>query len=97
MLVMRTTEDSTDPIRKLVSAQKTVELDHFALAVCPLRLYGVQPWTLLGQKAAYDPHSFAALLDLAVMFPEPASDLLGDMPACVVPDQEQDLDRKSVV
>src|SRR4051812_24510293 len=28
----------------------------------PLRLYGVQPRALLGQKAAYDPHSFSPLL-----------------------------------
>src|SRR3954452_12794364 len=93
MLVMRTTEDPADSVSKLVSAKQTVGFDHFALAMNPFGLYRVQPRALLGQQAAYDPHSSfaAALFDLAVMFPEPAPDLLGDMPACVLPDQKQDL------
>src|SRR3982751_4987095 len=62
MLVMRTTEDPANPLGKLISAQQTVGLDHLALAMDPLRLYGVQPRALLGQKAAYDPHSFSPLL-----------------------------------
>src|SRR5215210_4502797 len=93
MLVMRTTENPADPVGELVSAQQTVGLDHFALGVNPFGLYSVQPPALLGQQAAYDPHSSfaAALFDLAVMFSEPAPDLLGDVPACVVPDEKQDL------
>jgi hypothetical protein len=95
MLVMRTTENPADPVGELVSAQQTVGLDHFALAVNPFGLYSVQPRALLGQQAAYDPHSSfaAALFDLlAVMFSEePAPELLGDVPACVVPDENQDL------
>ncbi len=78
MLIMRTTEDPTDPIGERIGAQQSAGLDHFALAMNPFGLYGVQPRTLLlGQKAAYDPHSsFAiALFDLAVMFAQPASDL----------------------
>src|ERR671921_994542 len=35
--------------------------------------------SLLGQKAAYDPHSTATVFDSAVMLAEPASDLLGDL------------------
>src|SRR5215218_6677727 len=82
MLVMRTTEDPTDPIRKLISAQKSVRFHHLALAVNPLRLYGVEPRTLLRQQAAHDPYSIAAaLFDFSVMLPEPAPDLPGDMPA----------------
>jgi hypothetical protein len=97
MLVVRTTEDPADPLGELVSSQKTLGLDHFALAVNPFGFDGVQPRTLLGQRAAHDPHSGLAstVFDLAVMFPEPAPDLLGDMPACVVPDKEQDLFAKS--
>jgi hypothetical protein len=33
MLVMRTTENPTDSVGKLLSTQQTVGLDHFALAV----------------------------------------------------------------
>src|SRR5215207_1408093 len=91
MLVMRTIEDPTDPLGQLVSAQKTVGLDYLPLAVHPLRLDGVQPRALLGQQTAYDPHSLAALSDLAVVLAEPAPELFGDVPARVVPDQKQDL------
>src|SRR4051812_33918111 len=95
MLVMRTAEDPANPICELVSAHQTVGFDHFALAVYPFGLYSVQPRTLLGQKAAYDPHSFAAPLNLAVVRTEPAPDLFRDMPACIVPDQKQNLLAKS--
>src|SRR3954469_3379894 len=95
MLVMWTAEDPADPLGQLVSAQKTLGLDHFALAVDPFGLDGVKPRTLLGQKAAYAPHSFAAPFDLAVVRTEPAPDLFGDMPARVVPDKEQNLLAKS--
>src|SRR5215210_1821000 len=93
MLVMRTTENPADPVGELVSAQQTVGLDHAPLAVNPFGLYSVQPRAPRGQIAAYDPHSSfaAALFDSAVMFSEPAPDLLGDVPACVVPDEKQDL------
>jgi len=46
------------------------------------------PRALLGQKAGYDPHSFAAVFDTAVVGAEPASDLLGDVPARVVSDEK---------
>ena len=38
MLVMRTTEDPTDPIRKLISSPQTVGFDDLALGVYPLGL-----------------------------------------------------------
>src|SRR5215207_11635213 len=83
MLVMRTTKDPTDPIRKLISSQKIVRFHDLALAMNPFGLDGVEPRTLLRKKAAHDPHSsFAAtLLDLSVVSSEPAPDLPGDMPA----------------
>src|SRR5215211_1207275 len=93
MLVMRRTGNPAYPIRKLVGSKQPVWLDDLALAVYPLRLYGVQPRTPLRKKATHDPHpSFAAaLLDPAVVSSEPAPDLPGDMPARVVPDEEQNL------
>src|SRR5215204_6204785 len=92
MLVMWTTQYPADPIRELVCSQQSVGFYHLALAVYPLGLDGVQPRTLLGQKAAYDPHSAAAVLDAAIVLAEPAPDLLGDVPGGgVVPDQKQDL------
>jgi hypothetical protein len=89
MLVMRTTKYPAYPLGELVSSQEAVGLDHLSLAVYPFGLHGVQPWTLLRKKAAYDPNSTAALFDTAVMFPEPSSHLAAYVPARVVPDENQ--------
>src|SRR5215218_7026574 len=93
MLVMRTIEDTTNPLGELVSAQRiiAVGLNHFSLAVYPLGFYDVQPRAVFGQQAAYDPHSFSTLFDMAVVRTEPAPDLLGDVPRSVVPDEDHDL------
>src|SRR5215217_8632906 len=90
MLVMRTIENLTNSVGEFVSAKQSVGLNHLAFAVYPFGLDGVQPRTLLGQKTTHDPHAFAALFDPAVVLTEPAPDLFGDVPACVVPDEEQD-------
>src|SRR5215212_9114196 len=88
---MRTTEDPAHPPGKLVGSQKPLRLYDLALGVYPLRLDGVQPRTLLRKQATDDPHSAAALLDAAVVFSEPPSHLFGDMPAGVVPDENEEL------
>ena len=90
---MGTAEDPAYPIGEFVSAQQTLGLYNLALAVDPFGFDGVEPRTLLWQKAAHDPHpSFVAtVFDFAVVLAEPAPDLFGDMPACVVvPDEKQD-------
>src|SRR5688500_6515890 len=91
MLVMRTIEYPAHPIRELISSQQPVGLHDLALSVYPLGLYGVQPRTLLGQKTTHDPHPASALLDSAVVSSDPAPDLPGDVPAGVVPDEDNDL------
>jgi hypothetical protein len=98
MLVMRTSEYPAYSIRKLVGSEQPLWLDHLALAVYPLGLYGVEPRALLRKQAAHDPHpSFAsALLDPAVVLTQPAPELFGDVPRGVVPDEEQDLLAKSL-
>src|SRR5215207_7657556 len=88
MLVVRTIEDTTNPIGKFVCSKHSIGLDHFSLAVHPLGLNGVQPRALLGQKTAHDPNPFATLFDLSVVFAEPSPHLLGDVPTGVVPDQK---------
>src|SRR5215211_3469242 len=60
----------------------------FACPVYPLGFYGVQPRAVFGQQAAYDPHSFSTLFDMAVVSSEPAPDLFGDVPRSVVPDED---------
>src|SRR5215211_379532 len=93
MLVMRTTKDPRDSIRKLISSQKTVGFYNLALSVNPLRLDGVEPRTLLRQQAAHDPYSSfaAALFDFSVVLPEPAPDLPGNVPGSVVPEENHGL------
>jgi hypothetical protein len=91
MLVVRTIESATNSVGKLVSSQHSIGLDDLALAVDPLGLYGVKPWTPLRQKVAYDPYSTAAVLDLAVMSSQPAPELFGDVPRGIVPDENHNL------
>src|SRR5215211_7424010 len=89
MLVMRTTKDPANSVGELVSSQQSVGFYDLALAVYPLGLYGIEPRTLLGQQAAHYPNSAPALLDFSVVRSEPAPDLFGDVPARVVPDENQ--------
>src|SRR5215212_1147328 len=91
MLVMWATKYPAYPLGKLVCPQQTVWFDDLALAVYPLGLYGVKPRAPLGQQATHDPHSASALLDFSVVPAEPTPDLPGDVPARVVPDEEQAL------
>jgi hypothetical protein len=88
---MRTVKDPTDPICQLLSRQQPIGLHNLALAMNPLGLHRVEPGALLGQKAAYDPHSFATVFDSSVMRGDPPSDLFGDVPGSVVPDQYPNL------
>src|SRR5215213_10105833 len=87
MFVVRTVEDSADPICQLVCREQPIGLYHLSLAVYPLGLYGVQPRALDGQKAAYDPHSRASSFDITVVRSDPPPDLSAYVPGSVVPDQ----------
>jgi hypothetical protein len=91
MLVVRTFEDTTNPIGKFVCSKHSIGLYNFSLAVHPLRLDSVQPRALFGQKTAHDPNPFAALFDPSVVFAEPSPHLFADLPRSVVPDQKKDL------
>jgi hypothetical protein len=93
---VRTIEDTTNPIGKFVCSKQSIGLYNFSLAVHPLRLDGVQPRAVLGQKTAHDPNPFAALFDPSVVFAEPSPHLFGDVPRSVVPDQKKDLLAKSL-
>src|SRR5947209_1709564 len=92
MRLVSAAENLADPTCELISAQQTLGLYHFSLAVNPFGLYRIQPRALLRQQAAYDPDPTPALFDLPVMLAEPAPDLLAAyVPACVVPDEKQNL------
>src|SRR5215208_5740822 len=70
MLVMRTIEElpATPRARQLCACRVPTWV-----------LWRNATSSLLGQKAAYDPHSTATVFDSAVILAEPASDLLGDL------------------
>jgi hypothetical protein len=87
VLVMRTVEDRADPICQLLSREQPLGLYDLALAMDPLGFHRVVPGALLGQKAAHDPHSTAAVFDSSVVRGDPPSELFGDVPGSVVPDQ----------
>ena len=77
---METAEDSANPVGEFIDAKQTVGLYNLALAVDPFGFDRVEPQTLLGQKATYDPHSSFAttLFDLVVVGAEPAPDHFGE-------------------
>jgi hypothetical protein len=81
---MRTVEDLAHALGQLVRREQPVGLYNLALAMNPLGLDRVEPRALDRQKAAYDPHSFAAAFDSPVVGGDPLSDLFGDVPGSVV-------------
>src|SRR5215210_503211 len=92
MLVVRTPKGRADALGNLVSAQQPLGFHHFALAMNPLGLYGVQPRASGGQIAAYDPHPlFLAFFDLCVVFLDPGADFFAYVPGSVIPDQKPHL------
>lgn len=88
---MRKLEGQTNALGEFMSAEQTVGFYYPTLSVNPFGLYEVQPWALLGQKAADDSHPTATLFNPSVMLSEPTSDLLALVPASVIPDKEQNL------
>src|SRR5215210_647235 len=92
MLVVRTSKHRTDSLGPLISTEQTVGFDHFSLAMNPLGLHRIEPRALLGQQATDDPHPFLlALFQSSVAPTDPAANLAAYVPACVVPDQHQNL------
>src|SRR5919112_560304 len=91
MLVVRTSEDPADPVGELISAKQSLELRDLAFGVDPLGLDGVEPRALGGQRARYYPNPMAAGFNPAIVGGDPTSHLMAFVPACVVPDQQQDL------
>src|SRR5918994_3684626 len=92
MLVVRTSKRRTDSLCQLIGTEQTVGFDHFSLAMNPLGLHRIEPRALLGQQATDDPHPFLlALFQSSVAPTDPAANLAAYVPACVVPDQHQNL------
>src|SRR5215210_2019114 len=91
MLVMRTLKSSTGSFGQLVGHKQTIGLYDPPFAVNPLGLYRVEPRTLFGQQAAYDPHPFSTPFDAAVVRIDPLSNFVAYVPGSVVPDQHPNL------
>src|SRR5215210_6818095 len=87
MLVMRTPKGGANPLGQLISGELAVSFHHPPFAVNPLGLYGVEPGTLGGQQAAYDPHSSSAVFERSVVRIDPGAYLPACVPAGIVPDE----------
>jgi hypothetical protein len=88
---MRTAKNRAYPLGQLIGCKQPIWLYHLALGMDPFGLYGVEPWAPLGQQADDDPYSLAAPFDPSVVGAGPFSNLPGDVPASVVPDQHPNL------
>lgn len=91
MFVVRTLKGGTDSFGQLVGREQPIGLYDPSFAVNPFGLHRIEPRALFGQQAAYDPHSLATVFDFSVVRGDPPSDLFGDVPASVVPDQHPNL------
>jgi hypothetical protein len=87
MLVVRTIEGGTGAICQLPGAEQAAGFHHPSFAMDPFGLYRIEPRALDGQQAAYDPHPTAACFDPPIVGSDPLPNLLGNVPAGVVPDQ----------
>ena len=59
MLIMWTVKGSADAICQFVGTEQAVGFYHPSLAVDPLRLYRIEPRTLLGKQAGQDAYPLA--------------------------------------
>jgi hypothetical protein len=91
MLVVWAPKGSAHPLGQPMSSEQPAGFHYPAFAMDPLGLNRVEPRALLGQQAAYDPHTSAAFFHLPVVRSNPPTHLFALMPACVVPDQKQHL------
>src|SRR3954469_24626690 len=79
-----------DPLADLRRRQLPVRLQDRPLAMDPARLDRVEPRALDRQGAGHDPHP-ALTLAPPVMLLDPGPDPPADVPAGIVPDQQQRL------
>jgi len=84
-----TVEVGTDALLQLSGREQAFRLDHGSFTVHPLWFDGIQPRRLHRQGTGQETDPVPALLDLAVVLPDPAPDGFTAMPRSVVPDQEQ--------
>src|SRR5438874_768042 len=83
-----TSEVSTDPFSQKLRRKHPIVLNHVALSVNPLRLDGIEPRALGGQKERQNAHPFPVLAHLLVVRTKPGAHVLAHMPGGIIPDQE---------
>ena len=83
-----TAKVGTDAFGQLVRREDPSRFDDLAFGMNPLGFDRVEPGTLRRQVEGQNPHACSRLLDLAVVLPDPAADLLADMPGGGIPDQQ---------
>src|SRR6266566_1622651 len=90
-LQLFTTEVVTDALPEHFRGQEPSRLDNRSLAMDPLGLNPVEPWTLDGQPARDDAYATFAgsslLLHRLIVLAQPGSHLLTHVPGGVIPNQ----------
>src|SRR5207248_11761000 len=89
MLLVGAIQRGACTLRRLPGRQQAARLDGAALAAGPLRLDRVEPGALDGQLADDEAHAAALLFDAAIVVAHPGPYLPADVPAGVVPGQQQ--------
>jgi len=91
MRFISTSKVGTDPFSQLLGSEQAIVLTDVAFAMHPFGLNRIEPGTLRGQQERQDAHTFAGLLDLLVVFSDPAANGLTFVPGGIIPDEDQHL------
>ena len=88
MWFIRAAKMRTDPLRQLFGRKQPIEFNDGSLAMHPLGLDGIEPGAFRWESKGQDAHTFARLFDLLIVFSDPGSHDLADMPGSIVPDEQ---------
>ncbi len=88
MVFVRTIEGNTGAVGDLAGRQQPGRLVHRARAVHQRGLNRIPPRTVAGLQTTEDPDPLTSPFDPLVMRPEPAPDLVVDVPAGGIPDEQ---------
>ena len=89
MLLVGTAQGNAGTRGQVARGQQAVGLDHPTLGMHPLGLDGIEPGAVAGQRAGEEAHAGACSPHLAGVLPQPGVDLSTDVPAGVVPHQQE--------
>ena len=89
MWIARTPKNLTDSLLQFVGTKDALGFDDPALTMAPPGLGRIEPWTVAGQPARRQPHTLTSPRHGLIVLAQPLTHLAADMPAGIVPDQDQ--------